>query len=242
MKDTGNRFKDLRGKVFSRLTVLGAAGKDKYGRYKWNCLCECGSNLVVASRSLLSRNTESCGCLLIKGTLHAGVGVYEKGSYKTSQDGGVTKEYRLWVDMLRRCYDVKIKEAQPTYEHCVTSENFKNFQYFAAWCNQQTGFAETGWQLDKDLLGDGITYSETNCCFLPRVLNLRIRKFNGVYKTVSGKYSSSYCGRYLGVFKTEDEANAEYCAEYRKGVKSLLGRYRATLCDRAINKLEELCN
>lgn len=58
-------FKDLTGKKFGRLTILDKWKKEPDGlkRVLWKCRCDCGKELWVLSASLLSGNTQSCGCL-----------------------------------------------------------------------------------------------------------------------------------------------------------------------------------
>lgn len=60
---TNPRFHDLSGSTFGRLKVLNYAGKNKNGvQYYW-CECKCGNKLYVRMGSLISGNTESCGCI-----------------------------------------------------------------------------------------------------------------------------------------------------------------------------------
>lgn len=55
---------EMKGKKVGRLLVTGYAyTKDK--RAYWNCLCDCGVNLVVIGKSLRQEKTQSCGCLQI---------------------------------------------------------------------------------------------------------------------------------------------------------------------------------
>ena len=54
-------FIDLTGRSFNRLTVVSRA-KNKDSRAAWNCICECGKNLVVDGKSL-RRGQQSCGCV-----------------------------------------------------------------------------------------------------------------------------------------------------------------------------------
>lgn len=53
---------DLTGKTFGRLTVISRA-ENKGSDVQWLCHCNCGNSIVVASKSLKSGNTKSCGCL-----------------------------------------------------------------------------------------------------------------------------------------------------------------------------------
>jgi len=100
------------------------------------------------------------------------IGNYTKGKYKSYSEGSLTKEYRLWKSMLNRCYGKSTPTRKPTYKGCTVSDNFKDFQFFAEWCNNQVGFGNEGWQLDKDILIKGNkVYSEDNCCFVPKEIN-----------------------------------------------------------------------
>ncbi len=47
---------------FGLLQPLENAGKDKYKRPLWLCLCECGNEVIVSQNNLRTGNTKSCGC------------------------------------------------------------------------------------------------------------------------------------------------------------------------------------
>lgn len=53
---------DLTNQVFGKLTVQSCAGKIDGRRYYWNCLCDCGKEIVIEGSRLRSGNTKSCGC------------------------------------------------------------------------------------------------------------------------------------------------------------------------------------
>ena len=98
-----------------------------------------------------------------------GIGVLGT-KYPSKVNGVQTKEYDLWQSMLQRCYSDSFKKKYPTYEGCEVSDNFKSYEYFYEWCNEQIGFGNDGdgnpFQLDKDLLSKGNKiYSETTCVF-----------------------------------------------------------------------------
>ena len=95
-----------------------------------------------------------------------GVGILG-AKYPSRVNGVHTKEYKLWTGMLERCYSTTLRNKYPTYKDCEASENFKSFEYFYEWCNNQIGFGNEGWQLDKDLLIKGNKiYSENTCVFM----------------------------------------------------------------------------
>ena len=100
-----------------------------------------------------------------------GVGILGT-KYPISEGGVLTKDYELWGSMLVRCYSDTYQKKQPTYKDCEVSENFKYYEYFYEWCQNQIGFGECGFQLDKDLLIKGNkVYSEDSCVFIPREIN-----------------------------------------------------------------------
>lgn len=55
---------DLTGLTFSRLSVLGSGGKDKFNKRRWRCVCICGGQSLVTTQNLKDGTTRSCGCLI----------------------------------------------------------------------------------------------------------------------------------------------------------------------------------
>lgn len=168
------------------------------------------------------------------------VGLYERGTYVATINKNPTKEYTVWTDMLRRCYSKKQQDRQPTYQGCTVSENFKNFQFFAEWCNNQIGFGRKGWALDKDILVKGNkVYSETTCCFVPRPLNglfTLTKKLRGLYPigvTFSkewGKYVSHINFKhktvFLGYFACPEAAFYAYKKVKELHIRDMASRYK----------------
>lgn len=54
--------KDIVGKKFGRLTVIGPTDKRQGTNVVWECRCDCGNITFVTSGSIKSGNTKSCGC------------------------------------------------------------------------------------------------------------------------------------------------------------------------------------
>jgi hypothetical protein len=142
-------------------------------------------------------------------------GIREKGMYLAStKDGKQTVEYTRWVGMLNRCYDIGTAKRLPTYIGCTVSDNFRNFQYFAKWCNEQIGFGNKGWHLDKDILIKGNkVYSEDNCVFVPPTLNYIVR----------GSYYGNI-GLPLGVSRFRNKYQAQCGVD---GTKVRIGTYES---------------
>lgn len=55
-------FLDLKGLRFGKLLVIQDAGRDKFGRYKWLCKCDCGNTSIHQSGNLKNLIVNSCGC------------------------------------------------------------------------------------------------------------------------------------------------------------------------------------
>ena len=184
-----------------------------------------------------------------------GVGVLGT-KYPSRVNGVLTKEYRLWNNMLKRCYSDTVKKKQPTYEGCEVSDKFKSYEYFYEWCNKQIGFANDGnvnpFQLDKDLLIKGNkVYSENVCVFLPQEINSLLVK-----STASrGEYLIGVCWHktrkafvaqvnknkgkreHLGLFKTEPEAFNAYKTAKESFVKEQANNWKSEIDPRAYEAL-----
>ena len=180
-----------------------------------------------------------------------GVGVLG-AKYPSKVNGVKTKDYGLWCHMLERCYSDAIKKRCPTYEGCEVSDNFKYYEYFYEWCNKQVGFANEGWQLDKDLLIKGNkVYSENTCVFLPREINqLLVKREN-----MRGKYLIGVCwcntkkafvarvgknkgkSEHLGYFKTELEAFNAYKQAKESFIKEQANKWKGKIDVRAYEAL-----
>lgn len=57
------KIKDLTGQKFGRLLVLNYHDTRNQNLY-WKCLCDCGTEKVVAGSALKKGRTRSCGCFL----------------------------------------------------------------------------------------------------------------------------------------------------------------------------------
>lgn len=161
-----------------------------------------------------------------------------------------TKEYRLWVDMLIRSYDEKLHQRQPTYLDCETSSEFLVLSKFRDWCQNQIGFNQPNFELDKDLLVKGNKeYHPDKCVFIPKEINsaLRTRKKMrgnlpiGVTKNKVGSYiaqlNDSLGKRYLGSFKTPEQAFQAYKQAKEDHIKVLANKYKDQIDPRAYEAL-----
>lgn len=77
--------------------------------------------------------------------------------------------YRVWTNMLERCYSAKYQERQPTYRGCTVTEDWLTFSVFKSWMEKQNF---EGLQIDKDLLVIGNkVYDPDTCIFVTGAVN-----------------------------------------------------------------------
>ena len=171
-----------------------------------------------------------------------GRGYVGVGDYRVN-----TKEYTTWCHMFTRCYSTKYHDKNPTYVDCEVCDEWLNFQTFAEWyCN--TGYYDTDYHLDKDLLDYGNRiYSPTTCCVIPLVINIAIqnKKYNrtlptGVYASGNkfiAQVNNSLSKPYLGMYTTIEEARVSYILAKRNHIKNLADIWRNRIPVQTYNAL-----
>lgn len=159
--------------------------------------------------------------------------------------------YRVWHNMLHRCYNPKYKSKNMTYKDCKVSDDWKTFSLFKEWMITQDW---RGKVLDKDLLVRGNKiYSPDTCVFISSALNsaliekhmIRGTYLSGVSKGVDCKrYQASACGRNLGSYSTEIDAHNAWRIAKAGQLKNLAAKEGNTKITQAIlarvEELEEL--
>jgi len=110
-------FKDLTGRKFNSLTVIGIAGRNSRGKALWACVCDCGKESIVRGSCLLAGEVKTCGCSKIK---------HGDCIRKTR-----SSEYYTWCDMRARCNN-HLHRAYGDYgwrgiKVCARWDSFENF-------------------------------------------------------------------------------------------------------------------
>lgn len=139
--------KDLRGKIFTHLTVLECVGSNKNGHLLWNCKCECGNEKVIPSHKLLWEEAKSCGCM------H-----HKYGHGRTN-----SRLYNIWLGMKARCFN----KNSPKYSRyggrgikvCDEWHSFKRFYEWAV----ANGYSDN---LSIDRINVDGDYCPENCQWL----------------------------------------------------------------------------
>jgi len=166
-------------------------------------------------------------------------------------DGKVIKEYQLWRDMLKRCFDEKYKQKYPTYEGVTCSKDWLSMTTFIEDVSQMRGFGFDGWALDKDILQKGSKlYSKDTCCFVPHEVNnllIKSDRIRGEYPVgvnfhkATGKFKAylkiNGKQKNLGRFTTPEEAFFAYKAAKEAQIKVVAQKWQHLLDERAYQAL-----
>lgn len=172
-----------------------------------------------------------------------GVGYNSGGKHKTAIGARAVsrapKVYKVWQDMLERCYSAKYQERVVAYRGCTVDPRWHDYQVFAEWYTTQDHYAEK-LQLDKDILFEGNrVYGPDTCCLVPQRINsLTTRKNSSVRgdlpvgvsrQPVGGNYMAKFRREgkqvYLGTFKTPEEAFYAYKAAKEAYIIEVVAQY-----------------
>jgi len=119
-------YKDITNQKFGRLLAVSYAGSKLRGNGQrlaiWNCLCDCGSEVVLPGATLRSGNTTSCGCWQIESTIKR----------STTHGMANTKEYTSYLRMIARCTNPNTDDFHDYMGRGITVcqrwlESFQNF-------------------------------------------------------------------------------------------------------------------
>ena len=143
---SGKIRNDLTGKKYGMITVIRRSEKTGNGKKPtvlWECVCDCGKEMLVSSSALLTGHTVSCGCKKIK-------------------HGFSHKErlYNTWKCMRQRCNNPN----NTSYEHyggrgisiCDEWNDYVNFRNWA----YANGYDDT---LSIDRINNDGNYEPSNC-------------------------------------------------------------------------------
>lgn len=179
------------------------------------------------------------------------VGYTGEGKYKTWIEGKHTEQYKVWIQMIRRCYDIKTNKRRPTYKNCIVSKEWHNFQNFAKWYDENYyEIAGQKMHLDKDILiKNNKVYNSKSCMFVPERINTLFIKSN----STRGKLPIGVCeehGKYratcrngtkirktLGLYNTPEEAFETYKIYKEKVINEVAEEYKNQIPDKLYQAL-----
>lgn len=156
--------------------------------------------------------------------------VYGVGYVSSTEDNPVIideltgKIFERWKNIITRCYDKAWMERHPAYRGTTICEEWHDFSNFLAWAKPFATQICRGWDLDKDLMGEGLRiYSPETCVFLPMRINSALAKRR--YWENKGKVSGS--AKMMLLFEKEiEEKKTLIPATAYERLKSVVSEYR----------------
>jgi len=167
---------DLTGKRYGRLLVLSL--NSKRGKFfYWNCICDCGKEVVVNGHCLKHGNTKSCGCL------HDELSRDRAKKQFTTHGLRNTRLYSIWASMRTRCNNPNSHGFQYYGARgiCICEE-WNDFQAFYEWA-MSNGYAEN---LTIDRIDVDGNYSPENCRWVTPAEQTRNTRNNRIV-TIQGE-------------------------------------------------------
>ena len=159
------KFENLVGKKFGKLTVLKRVENDKYQRTKWLCKCDCGNEVIVSANQLKRGKTKSCGCLRIEMQL------------KSHTKHGLSKSriFKIYGGMKKRCY-CKTCHNYSIYggRGIVLCEDWQLFENFYKWAINN-GYNDN---LTIDRIDVNGNYEPNNCRWVTQQIQARNTRTN----------------------------------------------------------------
>jgi hypothetical protein len=111
---------EMIGQRFDRLVVLHGSGeRNTSGKFKYLCVCDCGTFCKIIGPALRSGNSKSCGCL------------YKESRATAARIHGMHDfpEYEVWKGMWNRCTHPSHKDYD-SYKNRRPPEEWRSFEIF----------------------------------------------------------------------------------------------------------------
>lgn len=113
---------------------------------------------------------------------YIGDGKYKTYYYDENHKSNRTPQYMVWEGMLKRCYNEKYHQKEPTYIDCKVCDDWLNFQNFAKWYDENFYQVDNEkMHLDKDILfKHNKFYCPQTCVFVPHRINSLFSKSDAI--------------------------------------------------------------
>ena len=180
-------YKDLTGKKFNRLTVLGFKEFNKNGTSIWRCLCECGTIKDINVGWL--RKTISCGCF------------FKEQLIKRNKTHGKseTKEYNSWRQIKQRCYNPRNNSYHDYGDRGIRVcdrwlNSFENFYKDMGKCPDECD--------GVDRIDNNGNYCPSNCKWSTSLENAQNKRNSLIIEYGGKSYTCSALARKLNINKS----------------------------------------
>ena len=160
--------------------------------------------------------------------------------------------YKIWHSMIRRCYSSYYQKSKPNYVGVKVCDRWLRFSNFLEDVSKIPYSDVDDYQLDKDIVGNGLLYSLETVCFVPREINQALIKSNkseklkGCYRIENRFIPSIRSGGMVDISKelmvkasypTQEEAFKVYKSVKREFLKRLACKYKGFISKEVFDTL-----
>ena len=180
---TSRHIKDLRGKRFGKVVVVGYDHAEPTGMSYWFCQCDCGNQVILSRGQLMHNECPNCGCT--PKNAHRP----PRNNVSTHHMTG-TRLYKIWKSMRNRCNckNPKRREYRDYPQRGITiCDEWNDFENFYKWA------MENGYDPDApkghctlDRIDNNGNYEPSNCRWATNTQQVRNRR-KTVYLTYDGE-------------------------------------------------------
>lgn len=143
---------NIKGEIFSNLTVLERVGSFKLRQPRWKCICTCGKITYARRYDLLSGAIKSCGCKRkFNGLKH--------GHARANKESST---YQTWKCMIQRCTNPNYRKWKTYGGRGITICNY--WRVFANFLLDVGEKPEKGWHLHR--IDSSKAYGKENCIWI----------------------------------------------------------------------------
>lgn len=184
---------NLKDKKFGRLTVKEFAGKASDGAALWKCKCDCGNEIVVRSRSLITGNTKSCGCLSME-SRHAQAKYTNRYAYK--------KLHTMYWHIVDRRRNPNNESYQLYKDIPLEWDNFEDFYNYSIDLYEEAvkRYGEDS-DLEIDRINNSDGYAAGNIRFIPAKTNNLNKCTNLYFEYADQLWTTGMFANYLNSVK-----------------------------------------
>ena len=167
------------------------------GHAKWLCQCECGNMIIVASNSLKTGNTCSCGCYQVECALQ---------QVERLKKHGLSGErlYSVWNNIVSRCTNPKDKRYIDYGGRgiSVCDEWKNNYLNFRKWATEN-GYDETAKhnQCTIDRIDNNGNYEPSNCRWVNQKEQQNNKRSNHIMTYNGERGTVTYFAKKTGIKK-----------------------------------------